>query len=102
MQGFPTGASFLPAAAFHAGLAAICALYLLFWLQLNLMQASRGAAAHAAAGLRLLVMQPPVLLLLPLGLMWPGAASLGRAATAPCLHALHCHGAAAFGAACLP
>lgn len=40
-QGFPSGASFLPAAAFHAGLAAICALYLLFWLQLNLMQASR-------------------------------------------------------------
>ncbi|KAI7837704.1 hypothetical protein COHA_008497 [Chlorella ohadii] len=38
LKGFPTGASFLPAAAFHAGLAAICALYLLFWLQLNLMQ----------------------------------------------------------------
>lgn len=38
LKGFPSGASFLPAAAFHAGLAAICALYLLFWLQLNLMQ----------------------------------------------------------------
>jgi oligosaccharyltransferase complex subunit delta (ribophorin II) len=41
LKGFPSGAAFLPAAAFHAGLAAICALYLLFWLQLNLMQASR-------------------------------------------------------------
>lgn len=40
-QGFPTGAAFLSAALFHCGLAAICALYLLFWLRLNIMQVGR-------------------------------------------------------------
>ncbi|PSC69378.1 dolichyl-diphosphooligosaccharide-glycosyltransferase subunit 2 [Micractinium conductrix] len=39
VKAFPTdGAGFLLAVAFHGGLAAICALYLLFWLRLNLMQ----------------------------------------------------------------
>ncbi|KAL4447820.1 hypothetical protein ABPG75_005039 [Micractinium tetrahymenae] len=39
LKGFPTdGAGFLSAAGFHAGLAAILALYVLFWLRLNLMQ----------------------------------------------------------------
>lgn len=38
-QGFPTdGAGFVAAAGFHGGLAAICALYLLFFVKLNLMQ----------------------------------------------------------------
>lgn len=38
LQGFPGGAGFLAAAAFHLGLAAICGLYCLFWLRLTLLQ----------------------------------------------------------------
>lgn len=73
-QAFPTGAAFLPAAGFHTGLAAICGLYLLFWLKLNLMQVSgvccggAGVAGPALGG------------------------SSGPAAPAPrtVSHALHC------------
>ncbi|EFN54670.1 hypothetical protein CHLNCDRAFT_135274 [Chlorella variabilis] len=42
LKGFPSGAGFLAAAGFHLGLLAILALYLLFWIQLNLMQAGWG------------------------------------------------------------
>jgi oligosaccharyltransferase complex subunit delta (ribophorin II) len=53
-QGFPSGAGFLAAAGFHAGLLAILALYLLFWLKLNMMQTIPAlallAAGTAAAG----------------------------------------------------
>ena len=39
LQGFPTsGPGFLWAAGFHAGLAAVLLLYLLFWAKLNLLQ----------------------------------------------------------------
>ena len=38
LQGFPCSAGFLAAAGFHLGLLSILALYLLFWIRLNLMQ----------------------------------------------------------------
>ena len=46
---FPTGAAALPALAFHAGLAAIMGLYLLFWTSLNLLQTVPLLAVLASA-----------------------------------------------------
>ncbi len=41
MQGFPvSGPAAVWSLLFHGGLLAILALYVLFWLKLNLMQAS--------------------------------------------------------------
>lgn len=63
-QGFPTdGAGFVAAAGFHGGLAAICGLYLLFWVKLNLMQtvpllAALGTATALFGGSTLRGAQP--------------------------------------------